>query len=53
MLKAIENELEELFGCSMLNWCCNMNNVYAEDKPEPHVHILEFEKGNIINLVEE
>ena len=39
MLTAIEDELKDLYGCTMLNWCCNMNNVYAEDKPEPHVHI--------------
>lgn len=39
MLAGVEKELKDLFGCTMLNWCCNMNNVYAEENPEPHVHI--------------
>lgn len=39
MLKAIEKELKDLYGCTMLNWCCNMNNVFAKENPDPHVHI--------------
>ncbi len=39
MLSAVENELKDLFGCTMLNWVCNMNNAYSEEKPNPHVHI--------------
>ncbi len=39
MLKAIENLLKDLYGCSMLNWCCNMNNVFSKKNPNPHVHI--------------
>ena len=39
MLSAIENELKDLFGCTMLNWACNMNNIYSEKNPNPHVHI--------------
>lgn len=39
MLSAVENEPKDLFGCTMLNWACNMNNVYSEENPNPHVHI--------------
>ena len=39
MLHAIECELKDLYECSMLNWCCNMNNVYSENTTNPHVHI--------------
>ncbi|MCQ2555830.1 MAG: HIT family protein [Clostridia bacterium] len=39
VLLALENELKDLYNCTMLNWCCNMNNVWSEDNPSPHVHI--------------
>ena len=39
MLTALENELKDLFSCTILNWCCNMNNVYSNENPNPHVHI--------------
>lgn len=39
MLKSLEDTPQDLYGCSMLNWCCNMNNVYSSNNPEPHVHI--------------
>ena len=38
-LKALEDMLRDLYGCTMLNWCCNMNNAYAKENPQPHVHI--------------
>lgn len=39
MLSALEGELRDLYGCTMLNWCCNMNNVQSRENPNPHVHI--------------
>lgn len=40
LLNSIEVTLKKLYGCTMLNWCCNMNNVYSRiDTPNPHVHI--------------
>ena len=40
MITAVENTLKDLYGCTMLNWCCNMNNAYSKDsQTSPHVHI--------------
>ena len=40
MLAAIESTLKELYDCTLLNWCCNMNNAFSENtKEQPHVHI--------------
>lgn len=36
-LNKIEQALKNLYGCSLLNWCCNMNN--SVDDPHLHIHI--------------
>ncbi len=38
LLGKYEVMLKDLFGCTMLNWCCNMNNAYGEGR-DAHVHI--------------
>ena len=39
MFTAIESELKELFNCTILNWCCNMNNACNKEQIDPHLHI--------------
>ena len=39
ILHRYESILNKLYGCTMLNWCCNMNNAYGKDNCSPHVHL--------------
>lgn len=37
-VKRFEWALREVFGATMFNWTCLMNNAYREKEPKPHVH---------------
>lgn len=36
--KRLESGYKEVFGATMFNWSCLMNNAYQSETPNPHVH---------------
>ncbi len=38
VVNKLETALKEIFGATMFNWTCLMNDSYKEKQPNPHVH---------------
>lgn len=38
LAKKMESGFKAVFGATMFNWACLMNNAYQEKDPKPHVH---------------
>ena len=44
-LKAVERYLKDYYNCTMLNWCCNMNN--SVESPHVHIHVRPRYKNKV------
>lgn len=38
VVRRYESLLRRVFGATMFNWACLMNNAYQDPDPKPHVH---------------
>ncbi len=38
IVKKLESTFKKVFGATMFNWSCLMNNAYQEKNPKPFVH---------------
>lgn len=38
VVKKLENAIRKIFGATMFNWTCLMNNAYKSKNPKPQVH---------------
>lgn len=38
LVRKIETGFKKIFGATMFNWTCLMNDAYKEEKPHPEVH---------------